>query len=78
MIDVALALKAWIDVSMASQRLNSDTMNNEDEFSPAACQRIIDSISVPLATYVKFIKYLMDNKEWCGIVGRMSEEYRYS
>jgi len=32
-------------------------------------------MSVPPATYVKAIKYLMENKEWCGIFRRMSEEY---
>jgi len=68
-------LQAWSDVSMASQRLHFDTTNKEDEFSLVACQRIIDSTSVPPTTYVKAMKYLMDNKEWCGIFGRMSEEY---
>ena len=62
MMEVALALNAWTDVSMASQRLNSDTVNNEDEFSLATCQRIIDSMSLTLATYVKAMDYLMDNK----------------
>ena len=78
MMEVASALKARTDVSMAYQRMNSDTVNKEDEFSLAACQRIIDSMSVPTPTYVKTMQYLMDNKEWCGIFGRMSEEYKWS
>ena len=56
----------------------SDTVNKEDEFSLAACQRIVDSMSVPPATYVKAMKYLTDNKYWCGIFRRMSDEYKWS
>ena len=37
MMEVASALKSSTDVSMASLRLNSDTVNNEEEFSLAAC-----------------------------------------
>ena len=78
LMKVALALKARTNVSMASQRMNSDTVNKDDEFSLAACQRIIDSMNVSPPTYVKVMKYLMDNKEWCDIFGRMYEEYRWS
>ena len=76
MMEVASALKHQADVSMASHRFNSEIVNNEDEFSLAAYHRIVDSMSVPPATYVKAMKYLMDNKKWCGIFERMFEEYR--
>ena len=56
----------------------SDTVNKEDEFSLVVCQQIIDTMSVPPVTYVKAMKCLMDNKEWCGIFGKMSEKYRWS
>ena len=63
MIEVASTLKHWVNVSIVSQRFNSNTVNNEDEFSLTACHKIIDSMSVYPATYVKAMKYLMDNKE---------------
>ena len=78
MMEVALALKHRVDMSMVSQRFNSDTVNNEDEFSLTTCQKIVDSMSVPPATYVKAMEYFMDNKKWCGIFGGMSEEYKWS
>ena len=77
-IEVALALKHQENVSMVSQTFNFDTVNNEEEFSLATCQRIVDSMSVLPTTYVKTMKYLMDNKEWYGIFRNMSEEYRWS
>ena len=52
MMEVVLALKSRADVSMASQRLNSDTMNNEEEFSLASCHKIIDSMGVTPTTYL--------------------------
>ena len=72
MLEVTSAMKA----RMSSHMQYSDIVNKEDEFSLATCQRIIDTMSIPLATYLKDMKYLMDNKEWCGIFRRMSEEYR--
>ena len=78
MMEVASALKSRADVSMASQRLNSETVNNEEEFSLAACQKIVDSMGVTPTAYLKAMQYLMANKEWCGIFGRMSEVLRWS
>ena len=63
---------------MASQRFNSDTVNNKDEFSLAGCQKIIDSMSVNPTTYLKAMQYLMDNNEWRSVFGRMSVELRWS
>ena len=76
MIEVASVLKARTDVSIASPRLYSNTVNKKDEFSLASCQRIIHSMSFLPVNYVKAMKYLMDNKEWCGIFRRMSAEYK--
>ena len=53
MMEVASALKSCADVSMASQRLNSETVNNEDEFSLAACQKIVYSMGVTPTAYLK-------------------------
>ena len=74
MMKVVSTLKSRADVSMAYQRLNSDTVNNEEEFSLAACQKIIDSMGVTPTAYLKVMQYLMDNKEWRGIFRRMSME----
>ena len=46
-------LKIRTDVSMASRRLYSGTMNKEDDFTLAYCQKLMDAMNVPLATYVK-------------------------
>ena len=77
-MEVVSALKSRADVSMASQRFNSDKVNNEEEFLLAACQKIVDSIGVTPVEYLKVMKYLIDNKEWRGIFGRMSVELRWS
>ncbi|KAL5572895.1 hypothetical protein UlMin_022492 [Ulmus minor] len=78
MIEVASALKSCADVSMASQRLNSETVNNEEEFSLTSCQKTVDSMGVTPTAYLKAMQYLMANKEWRGVFGRMSEELRWS
>lgn len=78
MMEVASALKSRADVSMASQRLHSETVNNEEEFLLAACQKIVDSMGVTPTTYLKAMQYLMANKEWGGIFGRMLEVLRWS
>ena len=53
MMEVASALKSRADVSMASQRLNYETVNNEEEFSLAVCQKIVDSMGVTPTTYLR-------------------------
>ena len=77
MMEVASALRARTDISLASQRMNCETVNNEDDYSLAACQKLIESMNIPTPTYLKAMKYLMDNKEWRGVFGRMSEEHRW-
>lgn len=67
MMEVASALKSRADVSMASQR-----------FTLAACQKIVDSMGVTPTAYLKAMQYLMANKEWCGVFGRMSDDIRWS
>ena len=78
MMEVASALKSRADVLMASQRLNSDIVNNEEKFSLAACQKIVDSMGVTPTSYLRAMQYLMANKEWRGVFGRMSVELRWS
>ena len=74
MMEVASAFKSRADVSMASQRLNSDTVKNEEKFSLATYQKIVDSMGVTPMTYLRAMQYLMANKEWRDIFGRMSVE----
>ena len=78
MMEVASALKSRENVSMASQRLHSETVNNEEEFTLAACQKIVDSMGVTPTAYLKAMQYLMANKEWHGVFGRMSDDIRWS
>ena len=77
MMEVASALRARTDISLASQRMSCETVNNEDDYSLTACQKLIESMNIPTPTYLKAMKYLMDNKEWRGVFGRMSEEHRW-
>ncbi|KAL5544234.1 hypothetical protein UlMin_008018 [Ulmus minor] len=77
-MEVASALKSRADVSMASQRLHSKTVNNEEEFTLAACQKIVDSMGVTPTAYLKAMQYLMANKEWRGVFGRISDDIRWS
>ena len=78
MMEVLSALKSRADISMASQRLNSETVNKEEELSLAACQKIVDFMGVTPTTYLKAMQYLMANKEWRGVFGRMSDDIRWS
>ena len=78
MMEVASALKSRADVSMASQRLHSENVNNEEEFTLAACQKIVDSMGVTPTAYLKVMQYLMATKEWRDVFGRMSEDIRWS
>ena len=52
-MEVALALKSRANISMAFQRLNSDTVNNKEKFSLAACQTIVDSMGVTPTAYLR-------------------------
>ncbi len=77
MREMTSAIRERAEISLSSRRMSCDTVNNEDEFSLAACQRILESMTIPTPTYLKAMKYLMENKEWRGVFGRMSEEHRW-
>ena len=51
MMEMALALRARRNVSLVYQRMSCDTVNNEDDYSLVACQKLIESMSITTPTY---------------------------
>ena len=50
-------------------------MNNEEEFSLAACQKIVDSKGVTPTAYLKAMQYLMAIKNGVAYLGGCPRSY---